>query len=130
LELSFAPLSSGGTGDKAKGSKRVLPASPVSVTVLSLGPIQRPTVWESGFVCDQGAAGSADPLSFVETAAPPAVSLLLKDSTPADGPLQAKIKQIKSQCGSSLSRAEVAKAFDLEDVIDASWPAQIPVRCV
>ena len=130
LELSFAPLSSGGTGDKAKGSKRVLAASPVSVTVLSLGPIQRPTVWESGFVCDQGAASSADPLSFVETAAPPALSLLLKDATPADIPVQATIKQIKSRCGSSISRADVAKSFDLEDVIDASWPAQIPVHCL
>ena len=75
------------------------------------------------------AAGAADPLAFVTTAAPPAVSLLLAESTPADKPVQEGLRKLRGACGADVAKADVARTFGLDDVVTAEWPARIPVRC-
>jgi hypothetical protein len=89
------------------------------------------TVWESSYRCDEqiGAGTSADPLQFVESTSPPALSLLVVDAVPADTKLQAQLKQLRGRCGATISRQELASAFALSDLIDTSWPDQLPVRC-
>jgi hypothetical protein len=66
---------------------------------------------------------------MVSSDAPPAVSLLLLEATPADTALQVKIKGLSAFCGKSVAREQLAAAFDLADVISPDWPAQLPVRC-
>ncbi|MCT0223676.1 hypothetical protein [Synechococcus sp. CS-1328] len=135
LRLSFRPLNSSGSADAARssGSQRLLPASPAGVTLLALPALKVPTVWESAYQCEEGSAAPADdPLAFVQSESPPAVSLLVadNDSTPEDKPLQSALQQLRKSCGSTVPRAQVAKAFGLADVVTGEWPAQLPVRCL
>lgn len=131
ITVAFRQANAAGSSDSAKGLQltRELPASGAGVTLLQL-PLKGATVWESSYRCDEEASGSADPLAFVSSAAPPAVSLLLLDTTSADASLQAKLAELKASCGRSVSRDQLAKSFDLTDVTGSDWPAQLPVRCV
>ena len=128
LQLSFRPAS--GNADTTP-TTRDLPASPVGLVLLRVPAVTQPTIWESGYRCDQSAtAGSGtDGLSFVETASPPAVSLLLKDQQSDDRSVAAALQQLRSQCGKTVSTQTVAKTFGLSDAITPEWPQQLPVRC-
>lgn len=133
LQLSFRPWSAKASGGSAApGVVRDLPAAPVGITVLPSSPVKGPTLWESSYKCPDGGAGAtASDLSFVETASPPAVGLLVADVTPADKAAQAAIAQLGKLCGRSLPVAEAARMFGLsgDEVKGAEWPAQLPVRC-
>ncbi|MFY8148024.1 MAG: hypothetical protein ACOVNL_02265 [Prochlorococcaceae cyanobacterium] len=133
LRLAFRPLNSSGSSDTARAamSQRMLPASPAGVTLVTLPALKVPTVWESSFACEEGTADPQDPLAFVQSESPPAVSLLVADadSTPEDKPLQAALQQLGRSCGASVPREQVASLFGLSDVITAEWPASLPVRC-
>ena len=52
------------------------------------------------------------------------------DSTPEDKPLQSSLQKLRKSCGSTVPRAQVAKAFGLADVVNGEWPAELPVRCL
>lgn len=133
LEISFRPLSGRGSADGAQtaGQRRVLPASSPGITLLTLPPVKLPTMWESSYICPGAAAAptSADPLSFVTAAAPPALSLLVAEGSKEDQALQAALAGLRRSCGASVSRQEVGTAFGLSDLITAQWPERIPVRC-
>ncbi len=132
LVIEFRPLRSGGTADGAKAVlvKRTVPAGPVGVTLVTVPALRQSTVWESSYDCEPpAAAGDTDPLAFVTSAAPPAVSLLLKEVTPADKPVQDGLRKLRASCGADVARTDVARTFGLDDVVTAEWPARIPVRC-
>lgn len=133
LQLSFRPLNSSGTADaaQARTTTRELPPSPAGVVLLSVPPVKTATIWESGYRCADGGAtdAGADSLDFVQSASPPAVSLLVSDVQGDDKTLQAALKQLRSQCGKTVATGEFAKTFGLSDVVSSSWPQQLPVRC-
>ena len=93
-------------------------------------PLKGATVWESSYRCDEAPGDPNDPLAMVSSEAPPAVSLLLTEATPADAALQARLKDLRALCGRTVPRDQLASAFDLADVLSgADWPAQLPVHC-
>lgn len=108
--------------------QRQLPANGPGVTLFNVA-LKGPTVWESTYACDEGPGDPSDPLAMVSSQTPPAVSLLLADPTPADTALQSKLKGLRSLCGKTIAREQLAADFDLRDVINAEWPEQLPVRC-
>ncbi|MCP9851214.1 hypothetical protein [Cyanobium sp. Morenito 9A2] len=129
LQVQFRPQGPGGTS-AGPAVKRELPAAPAGVTLLRLAGFKGSQVWESSFRCDEGAStASTDPLNFVETVAPPALSLLVTEGSANDRGLQVALQKLKGLCGSRVTKAELAQAFGLEEVIAADWPAMLPVRC-
>ncbi|WP_457767743.1 hypothetical protein [Cyanobium sp. ULC084] len=129
LQVQFRPQGPGGTA-AGPAVKRELPPSVAGVTLLQLTSFTNTQVWESSFRCDAGAQPVADdPINFVETVAPPALSLLVSEGSADDRSLQANLKKLKNLCGSQVAKAELARTFGLEDVIGADWPASLPVRC-
>ncbi|MCP9916364.1 hypothetical protein [Cyanobium sp. ATX 6F1] len=129
LQVQFRPQGPGGTA-AGPAVKRELPAAPAGITLLKLASFKGSQVWESTFRCDDGAPPATnDPLSFVETVSPPALSLLVTEGSADDRSIQAALQKLKGLCGSQLSKAQLAQSFGLEDVIGADWPATLPVRC-
>lgn len=130
LKLTFAPYRpdaapvTSGPGV----SQRLLPPSPPSLVLISAPAIKAPTSWESTYSCPEGAA--AGELDFVQSASPPAVSLLLPQPEAADQPIQAALQKLRKACGRSLPLAEIASAFNLADALGSDWPQQLPVRCL
>ena len=115
--------------DGSAESTRTLSAAPTSI-VLFDAQASRPTVWESSFNCGSGDGGdSSDPMAFVQSASPPALSLLVLDAEPTDQSLQALLSALRSKCGTSVSAAETMTQFGLADVVTEAWPDQLPVRC-
>lgn len=129
LLVQFRPQGPGGT-PAGPAVKRELPAAPAGVTLLSLGGFKGSQVWESSFRCDDGVPpATSDPLSFVETVSPPALSLLVSEASADDRLVQTALQKLKGLCGSQVASAQLAKTFGLEDVIGPDWPATLPVRC-
>lgn len=130
LQLSFKPLNNAGTAAtaQARSSTRDLPAAAAGVVLLAIQPMKSATIWESGYRCDEGAA-SGDALDFVQSASPPAVSLLVSDALPEDKAIETGLKKLRASCGKTVATAEVAKTFGLADVVTLDWPQQLPVRC-
>ena len=106
-----------------------LPASTAGITLISLEALNAPAVWESAYRCGDDESTSSDPLAFVQTASPPALSLLVRDSEADDLSIQKALASLRTQCGASVSTETFARIFSLGDVIDADWPAELPVRC-
>jgi hypothetical protein len=131
LQIAFRPLNSAGTAEaaQARTSMRELPAGQAGVVLLAVQPIKTATIWESAYRCDEGSSSGNDPLDFVQSASPPAVSLLVADAQGDDTRIEAALVRLRAACGSTVATAEVAKAFGLADVISPEWPQQLPVRC-
>ncbi|MFM7268427.1 MAG: hypothetical protein ACKOZT_07555 [Cyanobium sp.] len=135
LRVDLRPLGRGGAPDRSVTPllERTLPAAPAGITLLSLAAVQNPAIWESAYVCADAAsakaAAAADPLSFVESAAPPALSLLVRDSGAEDQRFQAALRELRRSCGSSVASADLAKSFELGDLLSTDWPARLPVSC-
>lgn len=130
LQLTFAPyrtdsppLTSG-----PGVTQRLLPASAAGLVLISAPAVKAPTSWESSYRCPNGAGGGSE-LDFVQTASPPAISLLLPQSEPADQPIQQQLQRLQKACGKSLPLAEIAQVFGLTDALAQGWPEQLPVRC-
>lgn len=134
LLVELRPLGRGGQPDRSEKPllQRTLPAQPAGITLLPLAGVAAPTVWESSYVCADPAATTSptDPLSFVEAASPPAISLLVPGAaTPADRPVQAALTELRRSCGGSVATAQLARSFGLEDLLRSDWPERLPVRC-
>ena len=124
LTMTFKPQS-GGTP-----VSRTLPASPAALILFKGATIAAPTVWESGFDCAAGDGGvSNDPLAFIETASPPALSLLVPTPDSTDAPIQNALTTLRRSCGATVPAAATLAQFGLADVVTAEWPQQLPVRC-
>ena len=124
LKLSFKPEAGGSE------TTRTLAAAPASITLISSAGTTEPTVWESSFNCDSGDGGaSLDPLAFIQTASPPAISLLLPEEEASDKSIQAALSSLKARCGATVPAAETLAQFGLADLVTAEWPDQLPVRC-
>ena len=124
LTMTFKP-ESGGTP-----VSRTLPASAAALILVKGSSITAPTIWESGFDCAEGDTGAnADPLAFIQTASPPAVSLLVPTPDPSDAPIQKAIQSLRQSCGATVPAAATLAQFGLADVVTAEWPQQLPVRC-
>jgi len=124
LTMTFKPEAGGAS------TSQTLPASPAGVTLVRRSAISVPTIWESGFDCNSGdTAASADPLSFIETASPPAVSLLLSTAEASDVQVQKNLQRLRQNCGGTVDAAETLSQFGLADVVTAEWPQELPVRC-
>tara|TARA_B100000482_G_scaffold128579_1_gene93387 strand:- start:155 stop:802 length:648 start_codon:yes stop_codon:yes gene_type:complete len=124
LTMTFKPKAGGAS------SSQTLPASSAGLTLVRQATISAPTIWESGFDCASGdAEASADPLSFIETASPPAVSLLLSTAEASDTQVQKSLQTLRQSCGATVPAAETLAQFGLADVVTAEWPQQLPVRC-
>ena len=130
IKLAFRQANAAGSSAAARELilQRQLPANGAGVTLLSVA-LKGPTVWESTYACDEGPGDPSDPLAMVTAQTPPAVSLLLLDPTPADTALQARLKSLRNLCGKAVGRDQLAAEFDLTGVVNADWPAQLPVRC-
>ena len=133
LSLSFSPYSAdtATAPSAANATQKLLPASAAGLVLLTIPGIKAPTRWESTYRCPDGdnRAGGGE-LDFVQSASPPALSLLVPQSEPADQAVQALLKRFGGSCGKSLPLAEVAKAFNLADSLGSGWPDQLPVRCL
>ena len=124
LTLTFMPEGGGAP------ARRTLPASTAALILVKGATVTAPMVWESGFDCAEGDTGaSADPLAFVETASPPALSLLVPTPDPSDAPIQQAIQSLRQSCGATVPAAATLAQFGLADVVTAEWPQQLPVRC-
>jgi hypothetical protein len=132
LMLEFLALKSDGSPNHAKPamSPRLLPPAQVGVTLFNLPSLPKDIVWESSYRCDGGPPPASDPLSFVQSVAPPAISLLVANPISSDLPIQAGLKKLSGQCGSTVSRNELAQVFGFEDLMALGWPEQVPVRCL
>ena len=129
LQLQFRPQGPGGPSSAANAKRELAPAA-AGVTLLGVGSFKGEALWESSYRCGDPAPVSSDPLSFVESVSPPALSLLVTDVTPNDRVFQARLQKLKGLCGAQVGRAELAKNFGLEDVIGPDWPERLPVRCL
>lgn len=131
LQIELRPQAPGGGAAGAGASqRRQLPAAPLGVTLLRLPAVSGPEIWESSYVCSEAGPASTDPLSFVEAVSPPALSLLVRESTPKDQAIQAALVKLRGLCGAEVARTELASGFGLEDVVTGpEWPERIPVRC-
>jgi len=132
LMLSFRPLNAAGTAASAQAAitTRELPAAGPGVVVLTIPAPKTATVWESGYRCDNpSTAAGGDGLDYVQSASPPALSLLVTDVQAADRSVQAGLKQLRSLCGKTVATAALVQTFGISDVVTPDWPAQLPVRC-
>ena len=129
LQLQFRPQGPGGTAAGAP-EVRNLPAATAGVTLLKVGSFKGSEVWESSYLCSDAAPPSSDPLSFVESVSPPALSLLVTEVTTSDRGIQAGLQRLKGLCGAKVARADLAKSFGLDDVMGPEWPETLPVRCL
>lgn len=133
LAVELRPLGRGGAPDPALKPllQRTLAAQPVGITLLPLAAgVKAPTVWESSYVCaETPAVSEADPLSFVEAASPPALSLLVPAGGAEDRRSQTALQDLRRSCGGTVATAAVARAFGLEDLLRGDWPERLPVRC-
>jgi hypothetical protein len=100
-----------------------LEPQPLGVRLLTLPPLTQNSRWESSYLCAPNSGASADPLSFITTASPPAQSLLQLGV--ASIPL---LQQLAGKCGGSVPTAEVRNLFG-GDPLPGEWPDQLPVSC-
>jgi hypothetical protein len=131
LLVEFRPSSAAGAvpAGTTAATKRLVAAAPAGITLLTLPGLDGATVWESSYQCGPTTATTGGGLDFVSTDAPPALSLLVPNGEAEDLPVRARLQALRSACGGSVDRAEVAAAFGLTDVISEEWPQQLPVRC-
>ena len=93
------------------------------VRLLTLPAITAETRWESSFLCPGAVGVAGDPLGFITTASPPALSLI----RPGQG-AGSLLNRLAASCGSSIPTAEISK-FLGADPLPGNWPEQLPVRC-
>jgi hypothetical protein len=93
------------------------------VRLLTLPAIKTETRWESSFLCPGAVGVAGDPLGFITTASPPALSLI----RPGQG-AESLLNRLGASCGSSIPTAVISK-FLGDDPLPGNWPEQLPVRC-
>lgn len=87
-----------------------------------------PLVWESVYQCAEAPAD--DEFGFIGAEGPPAKSLLVVDSVPADAAVQIHLNAVVASCGSTTSVATISRWFELEHIFSSRWPEVLPVVCL
>lgn len=133
LAVSFKPLSSwqaGTSGPSATIKELQLSAQGPSVRLLRIGTVKEPLVWESAYVCGDPASSSnsSDPLAYIQTISPPALSLLNPGTAASGGADRQALQKLALACGSQVSRDQVVAAFGLQEMA-ASLTPTLPVLC-
>ena len=95
------------------------------VRLITLPALTAETRWESSFLCPGAVGLAADPLGFITTASPPALSLIRPGQGVGSGTL---LNRLAASCGSSIPTAEISKFLGVEP-LPGNWPEQLPVRC-
>lgn len=127
IQLSFRPE---GSAQTSAAQVISLPATEVGIVLFNAPQGALPLRWESAYQCDAATTpANDDPLAFVSSDSPPALTLLINDTTAEDLRLQQALQGLRKACGGSVSRTELASSFGLADVIKDDWPARMPVRC-
>jgi hypothetical protein len=126
LQVSFRSQSE---KSAARPTVRTISAAPAAV-VLFQNQAAGPTIWESAFDCT-ATDGPAleDPLAFVQTASPPALSLLMSEAEDGDVRMQEGLAELRRQCGSDVPTQLTMARFGLADLVTPEWPSRLPVRC-
>lgn len=125
LTMTFRPHAGEGIA-----SSHALDASSVGLILVRGVEVDVPTTWESNFDCDSDdELSNSDPLSFVESVSPPAISLLLPQSEPSDISVQDALKELRKSCGATVPAVATLAQFGLADLFTKDWPNQLPVRC-
>ena len=109
-------------------SRSVDSAGPRLVLLRLPQALALPLVWESGYQCADAPAD--DEFGFIGAEGPPAISLLVVDSVPADSAVQRHLNDVLNKCGSTTSVASISRLFELEDVLSSSWPEVLSVVCL
>ena len=111
-------------------TRQTLQAASAGLTLISGAAVATSTVWESSFDCSSAdASGGADPLSFVQSSSPPALSLLLPEAEASDQLVQSVLSSLRLRCGATVPAKETLAQFGLADLVTEEWPQQLPVRC-
>ena len=129
LLVDLRRLVAAGTADDAQDRLRRLrfPASDAGVSLFR-APLADGVVWESSYQCIP--AKPDDEAGETGFDAPPAISLLLRDSTAVDRSLQDRLQSLRGQCGGSVSKQQLIADFNLSNLDLSRWPDPLPVRCL
>lgn len=132
LAVSFKPLRSwqAGTTDSAATIKELqLSAQGPAVRLMRIGPVKEPMVWETAYLCgDATSLGNSDPLAYIQTISPPALSLLKPAPAVSGAADRQALLKLASACGSQVGREQVIAAFSLQEMAGA-LPPTLPVIC-
>ena len=129
LLVDLRRLVAAGTADDAQDRLRRLrfPASDAGVSLFR-APLADGVVWESSYQCIPAKPG--DEAGETGFDAPPAISLLLGNSTAVDRLLQDRLQALRGQCGGSVSKQQLIADFNLSNLDLSRWPDPLPVRCL
>lgn len=100
-----------------------------SVRLMRIGPVSEPLVWESTYRCGTGAStGGDDPLAYIQSVAPPALSLLQPMDPASVSTTRRALQKLAASCATLVPRQQILEAFDLQEMV-RSLPEQVPVIC-
>ena len=103
-------------------------ASGASIALIQ-GPLELPVIWESSYQCkaSEHELRSEDWDSGFD--APPAMSLLVEQSTKVDQDAQAELRKLHAQCDRKVTKDVIIEAFALSEIDLTYWPDRLPVYC-
>ena len=130
LLMDLRRLVSAGTAADAKDRVQRIRLAPSKVGVtLFHAPAADGVVWESSYQCIEPKP-DVDPLRWDGGFdAPPAITLLLAESTPPDLRFQDQLQALAQHCDGSVAKEQLIEDFNLTAIDMNSWPARLPVRC-
>lgn len=132
LSVSLKPLRSWQSGSTDSGTmikELQLTAQGPSVRLMRIGPVKEPLVWETAYLCgDAASVGNTDPLAYIQTISPPALSLLKPQGASSSAGDRQSLQTLAKACGSKVTREQVVNAFGLQEMASALPPA-LPVFC-
>ena len=131
LLVDLRRLAASGTADDAQDRLRRLhfPASATGVTLFR-APLADGVVWESSYQCIPAPSDAVAGVEETGFDAPPAISLLLRDSTAVDRSIQARLESLRGRCGRSVRKQALIADFNLSNLDLSGWPDSLPVRCL
>jgi len=133
LQIEFRALTPAGQTDSYGKPlyQRLLSPAPAGITLLTLPPLRQSVSWSSSYVCVEKSPPADDPLFFITSGEPPALSLLLSTAPTADDQrIREALAKLSQSCGGSVSQSEVMRLFGFTDLEGPQWPLTLPVRCL
>ena len=101
-----------------------------SLFIIPSPKISKPISWSSSYDCQANNTESLDIFNFVEDTSPPALSLLLNDTSDDNLDIQKNILKFSSSCSKKVKSEDVFNAFSLQNTINKkNWPLILDVNC-